>query len=123
MKKEDVYQHPLRLSLNNPEHLKLHKQLLNVNKDIYKSKNDFMVRKLYEGVFGDEKELTGKTLKELEDKITVRVVKELLQTIFSVIGTGMDTNKMEVPTRAYDSRGTDIVSDSMASVALDYFDD
>lgn len=127
MAKEDVYQHNFRLNLNNPYHLKIHKQLMNVNKDVYKSKNDYMIRVLYDAIFGDAEEISENRLKEMEDRITKRVTQELLKTVLSMgsirpVTTPISTTPMGAPIESKEET-TERINEKVASAALGYFDD
>lgn len=123
MKKEDMYQHPLRLNLNNPYHLRIHQQLLNVNKSIYKSKNEFIVQKLYDGIFGDEMEITKDALKEMEERITLRVTQNILTSILGMQGMNMDAKKIVADTKETTDGSIETVSENVLDAALGYFDD
>ena len=93
MGKEDVFQHNFRLNLNNPMDLRIHQQLLNINLDAYKSKNNYMVRKLYQGIFGEGDGLeeikteTGKAdtlisreeLEDMEKRITEKIMNKVMK--------------------------------------------
>ena len=126
MAKEEVYQHNFRLNLNNPQHLQIHRRLLHVNKDIYKSKNDYMIRKLYEGMFGEEG-MKEKTSKELENRIVKNVLQELLKVILPMVNMQPTTmfggiTSMDVNVKNKEET-TDKINEQVASAALGYFDD
>lgn len=118
---EDVYQHHFRLNLNNPYHLRLHRELLRVNKDVYRSKNEYVVQKLYEGVFGNDDSLGEEIVpdyyitKQLEDKITLRVMERILEKLVGKIGTEINVEDK--------SSGEEAIEDELANAALGYFDD
>ena len=78
MGKEDVFQHNFRLNLNNPMDLRIHQQLLNINLDAYKSKNNYMVRKLYQGIFGE-----GDGLEEIKTEKVITGTFTVAQDISS----------------------------------------
>lgn len=42
--KDDLVQYCIRLNLNNPEHLEVHKILQGLNKDVHKSQNNFIIQ-------------------------------------------------------------------------------
>lgn len=127
MAKEEVYQHNFRLNLTNPQHLKIHKQLMKINKDIYKSKNEYLVRKLYEGMFGDMEEVTEERLCEMEARITKNVMQQLLSFILTngtikSADTSADVMNKSEATKKKEPEMEDI-NEEVASVALGYFDD
>ena len=43
MSKDSVVKYTLRLNMNNKQHLEINHILLNINPDVYKSKNQFIV--------------------------------------------------------------------------------
>ena len=120
---EDIYQHHFRLNLNNPYHLKLHRELIRINKDVYKSKNEYVIRKLYAGIFGSEDEIVQAEkvspdkyiTKQLEDRIVQRVTEKLLEKFMS---------KPEERVELQDvlSVGEEI-DEELADAAIGYFDD
>ena len=62
----------VRLNLDNPKHIKIHKALENINHDVYKSKNQMIIEALefYINNFGNEKHL------ENEEKNSSKFVKK-----------------------------------------------
>ena len=99
MGKEDVFQHNFRLNLNNPMDLRIHQQLLNINLDAYKSKNNYMVRKLYQGIFGEgdgleeikaepgkaDTLISREELEDMEKRITEKVMNKVMKTLFDMV--------------------------------------
>ena len=52
--KENKYpQYNIRLNLGNPYHVRLHQHLKSNKGDIHVSRNEYLVQKLYEGIFGN----------------------------------------------------------------------
>lgn len=140
MAKEDVFQHNFRLNLNNPIDLKIHQKLMNINMDIYKSKNNYMVKKIHDGIFGkdDENEdqtynsmlanyVTKEDLEELEQRLTDRIMKELLSTILSsmavrsYVQSGIAFAQTEMQQTGQQEESDEIIDQSVAEVACDYF--
>ena len=88
--KQNIYQHNLRLNLNRQDDLELHRALMNFDKDKYRSKNDFLKRKLCESIFGngDSQEQESNVLntseyvtkEELEQRIA-KVVADVLKEL------------------------------------------
>lgn len=110
----DLYQHNMRLNLNNPKHLKIHRKLLHFNKEVYKSKNDYIIKMLYEGMFGEDESMDKDFLSEIEERIVQRVTANLLR---SLIGE----NGIKVP---FDSTENKMgIDDEVADAAMGYFDD
>jgi hypothetical protein len=88
--KDNIYIHNLRLNLKYPEELELHRALMNFDPKEYKSKNDYLKKKAYEGVRGDDiairkleedteanKYVTQEEFKQKLDKVVNDVLKEL----------------------------------------------
>lgn len=117
MKRKDkgIYHH-LRLSKNNPEHMKIHNILMDLNKDIYKSKNQFIVEALLFYIAElEEHPLTGSrqqserekdkliTKGEMDDIATAMknelmqyINKEVLVTIISALGNNLGNSRVVV---------------------------
>ena len=135
MGKEDVFQHNFRLNLNNPMDLRIHKQLLNINLDVYKSKNNYMVRKLYQGIFGGGDGLeeirveAGKApemisrgeLEDMEKRITENVMNKVMKVLFDMVCD----RAVKLPEPSSDETGEDEeqIDESIADAALGYFDE
>jgi len=131
MAKDDVVQYNIRLNLNNPRDLKLHQAIMNANMDIYKSKNNYLRKVAYRGIFGDSEGLeaeddivdlsqlvTKKELEELERRIKDSIMQEMFGMMFSsMAGSTQAFNampKVEAPEE-------DVVDDAVADAALGYF--
>ena len=135
MGKEDVFQHNFRLNLNNPMDLRIHQQLLNINLDAYKSKNNYMVRKLYQGIFGEgdgleeikeEPRKTGmlisrEELEDMEKRITEKVMNKVMKTLFDMVcDRGV---KLPEPSGDDTEEDEELIDESIADAALGYFDE
>ena len=81
--KQNIYQHNLRLNLNRRDDLELHRALMNFEQDKYKSKNDFLKRKLCESIFGNGASQEEKT--DVLDASEYVTKEELEQRIAKVI--------------------------------------
>lgn len=115
-KKDNGIYHHLRLSMNNPEHMKIHNVLMDLNKDIYKSKNQFIVEALIFYIAElEENPLTRSRQRKENEKeklitkgemddiaVTMKndliqyVNKEVLATIISVLGNNLSISRMAV---------------------------
>lgn len=97
--KDDVVQYCMRLNLSNPDHLLIHQTLQHINKDIHKSKNNFIIESVVKNIqksspkdilerdeledkHGDEL-VTRSDLEEMEKRVQEKVMKELLSLIFA----------------------------------------
>ncbi len=131
MAKEDVVQHNIRLNLSNPYDLKLHQAILNANMDIYKSKNNYLRKIAYRGVFGDTEGLEAETdivdfndfvsrkeLEELEKRVRASVIQEVFGLLFSSV-----TTRAVVPATVQNVQATSEieVDDAVADAAMGYF--
>ena len=131
MAKDEVVQYNIRLNLNNPSHLRLHQAILNANMEIYKSKNNYLRKVAYRGIFGeseglDEEEnivdlsqmVTKKELDEQVKKIKESVMQEMFGMMFSTMAGRAPMicamPKVEEPEE-------DAVDDAVADAALGYF--
>lgn len=96
MQKSNIYQHNLRLNLDNESHLKVHRYLMNINEDVYKSKNAYIIRAILEGAekansvtengkYVEKGLLTDEQIKELEEQITKNLKKEILNELLKVL--------------------------------------
>lgn len=130
MAKEDIVQYSFRLNLENPLELKLHQQLLNVNMNVYKSKNRYIVKKLLEGIFGEvddlqkfdnetknEKSFAERDILELEEKITKKVTNELLKSVLDMVMENQGVHRTE------DEVEDDYIDENIANAALGYFEE
>ena len=95
--KEDIFQYNMRLNLNNPKHLEIFHKLNDLNLDIHKSRNNFIIDSVYKNLksysdeeltntsFEEKKKgeefVTKKELDELERRITEVFMKEVLSVM------------------------------------------
>ena len=102
--KYDVVQYCLRLNLNNPKHLEVHNILQNLNKDMHKSQNAFMVAAIIRNAanYSDEELLTeaaaekknrGKFItkgefEKLKDDLRNELMKEITALLISSLSKG-----------------------------------
>ena len=138
MAKDDVMQHIFRLNLENPVELRLHQQLLNVNLDVYKSKNKYIIKKLSSGIFGERDELeqmqsgtnqmrkqrslSETELQMLEQRITQSVLNEVLKMLLNMVV--QPTRKYTLPVvEATTDKSEDDIDENVASAALGYFEE
>ncbi len=62
-------QHSFRLSLDNPKHMEVHRTLMDLNRDIYRSRSSFIADALYDKIHGAESErLTNAGKREYEQR-------------------------------------------------------
>ena len=135
MGKEDVFQHNFRLNLNNPMDLRIHQQLLNINLDAYKSKNNYMVRKLYQGIFGEgdgleeiktepgkaDTLISREELEDMEKRITEKIMNKVMKTLFDMVcDRGV---KLPEPSSDDTEEDEELIDESIADAALGYFDE
>ena len=130
MAKEEIVQHNIRLNLENPIERKLHQKLIDVDLNVYKSKNRYIVQKLIRGVFGEIDELSKyeekffeqrkDELQLIEERIAQKVISEVLKTVLSMVAHGGidNTVQMEEEESAEMELDEDIVN-----AAMGYFED
>ncbi len=131
MAKDDIVQHNIRLNLNNPYDLKLHQAIMNANMDIYKSKNNYLRKVAYRGIFGDtdgfeeETEIVDfnqfvlkKELNELERRVRDSILREMFGWVFSSVPMNRPSFAVDTPTESEESSEVD---DAVAEAAIGYF--
>ena len=112
MARKDVEQFNLRLNLNNPNHLKIYRTFQDLNTDIHKSRNNFIIEALLRYINGISEEdltitgakkkqeadryVTQSEIAELETRITAKVMKEVAEMMgIAALGNqGMMINPM-----------------------------
>jgi len=119
-RKDEGNYHNVRCSRNNPQHVYVNKVLSDLNLDIYKSKNQFIIDAIeaYCKMLNEDdltlnatierarKEgyVTRKDLEEIKRDIFSRVVKEVQHEVISMLGTAIaakqSVNITEGPTGA-----------------------
>ena len=100
-KNDDGFYHTLRLSRRNPKHIRMHQILVDLDKSVYKSQNQFIVdavefyiNALEEDVItnsGKQKRqdsfATKEELQEVKESLRAEMITEVNKQILSVIGT------------------------------------
>ena len=100
-KNDDEFYHTLRLSRRNPNHIRMHQILVDLDKSVYKSQNQFIVdavefyiNALEEDVItnsGKQKRqesfATKEELQEVKESMRAEMITEVNKQILSVIGT------------------------------------
>lgn len=97
--KDDEMQYLVRLNLTNPEHVEIHRTLRNLNPDLYKSMNQFIIEALSSFInrgnpaemLSDEARrakmgnelVTRKELEAMETRVREEVTREMLSLILS----------------------------------------
>lgn len=120
-------QYNIRLNLNNPYHLRLHEHLKRDKGEMFKSRNEYLVRKLYEGIFGTMEGIPKDDIKELEARLEKKITKELLKTVLGIVG---NAGGVLVPLAEDTYSDTEVqeetidkIDEEVANAALGYFDD
>lgn len=80
--KSNIYVHNLRLNLDRREELELHRALMHFDKKLYKSKNQFMIKIMCEGIFGntDDKQFVM-DVTESTECVTRQELEQRLETV------------------------------------------
>ena len=130
MAKEEIEQHNIRLNLENPIEKKLHQKLIDVDLNVYKSKNRYLVQKLIRGVFGEIDELSKyeekfleqrkDELQLIEERITQKVINEVLKTVLSMVAQGGIESTAQ--TGVKESVETELDED-IVNAAMGYFEE
>ena len=134
MAKDDIVQHNIRLNLNNPYDLKLHQAIMNANMDIYKSKNNYLRKVAYRGIFGDtdgfeeETEIVDfnqfvlkKELNELERRVRDSILREMFGWVFSSVAVSKPSYKGGTYEDPGNDSEVDEVDDAVTEAAIGYF--
>lgn len=136
MAKDDVMQHIFRLNLENPIELRLHQQLLDVNLDVYKSKNKYIIKKLSAGIFGEADDLefseknkqqeknsiSPEELHAMEQRITQNVLTEVLRTLLNMVVQPAGKQVLSVEMGRIEGE-EDEIDENIANAALGYFEE
>ena len=97
-KNDDGFYHTLRLSRRNPNHIRMHQILVDLDKSVYKSQNQFIVDAVEFYINALEEDVitnSGKqkrqesfaTKEELQESMRAEMITEVNKQILSVIGT------------------------------------
>lgn len=126
--KYDVVQYCLRLNLNNPEHLEVHKILQNLNKDVHKSQTAFIISAILERAkqySDDELLIDAAAIKKQKEKFITKeefeesrdeLKKELLKEITALLISSISNNGVNFP--ANTKRIEDIEEESSVDETL-----
>lgn len=130
MAKEEIAQHNIRLNLENPIERKLHQKLIDVDLNVYKSKNRYIVQKLIRGVFGEIDELSKyeekffeqrkDELQLIEERITQKVISEVLKTVLSMVAHGGIDNTVQMEEKESAEMELD---EDIVNAAMGYFEE
>lgn len=130
MAKEDIFQHSLRLNLNNPKHLKIHQVLMNIDADTYGSKNNYMVNVLYDAFMSGRAEdssceefiLTREERKSIEKNITEKVMNEVLKTLLNMVVSNAPQKAYQMPVGQVElPEEEEEIDEAVVEAALAYF--
>ena len=131
MANEDIVQHSFRLNLNNPRDLKLHQAIMSASMEIYKSKNNYIRKAAYRGIFGESESFESEdeivdlsqlaTKKELENA-EKRIKDSIMQEMFGMMLTSMAGRTPVVGiVPKVEEQEEDAIDDAVADAALGYF--
>ena len=130
--KDNIYFYNLRLNLDVQEQLDIHGYLMNYDKKKYKSKTIFMmdvlkagIEKLYGGL--EHSVLSEDQLKEMEDRITKRIRKDVLNEVLKTL-LGMAVKPGAMPLyQGQNEEQVDVqeepINTGLATVALGFFEE
>lgn len=126
--KDNIYCHNLRLNLNIPEHLEVHGHLMNYDQSQFKSMNAYIIEAIRVGAekvdCGGEASptLSEAQLKELEDRVTERIQKDVLNEVLKTLLGAMAKPGM-VPIYQEKAEPEEEMDAELADLALDYFEE
>ena len=131
MANEDIVQHSFRLNLNNPRDLKLHQAIMSASMEIYKSKNNYIRKAAYRGIFGESESLESEdeivdlsqlaTKKELENA-EKRIKDSIMQEMFGMMFSSMAGRAPMISAMpSVEEQEEEAIDDAVADVALGYF--
>ena len=100
-KNDDGFYHTLRLSRRNPNHIRMHQILVDLDKSVYKSQNQFIVDAVEFYIIALEEDVitysgkqkrqesfaTKEELQEVKESMRAEMITEVNKQILSVIGT------------------------------------
>ncbi len=97
--KDDVAHYSMRLNLTNPDHLLVHQTMQKLNKEVYKSQNNFIIESVLRNIQNYTKEelmsdeaiekakeegfVTRKDLDAMEKRVSEKVMKEVVTLLCS----------------------------------------
>lgn len=97
--KDDVAHYSMRLNLTNPDHLLIHQTMQKLNKEVYKSQNNFIIESVLRNIQNYTKEelmsdeaiekarengyVTRKDLESMEKAVSEKVMKEVVTLLCS----------------------------------------
>lgn len=97
--KDDVAHYSMRLNLTNPDHLLIHQTMQKLNKEVYKSQNNFIIESVLRNIRNYTKEelmsdeaiekarengyVTRKDLDSMEKVVSEKVMKEVVTLLCS----------------------------------------
>lgn len=98
---DDGFYHTLRLSRRNPNHIKMHQILVDLDKSVYKSQNQFIADAVEfyinalenDTITNSEREkreenfITKADLKEMKETIRMEVMNEVNKQMLSILGS------------------------------------
>ena len=136
MKHENIYQHNIRLNLERPDHLTVHRYLMNADPTIFKSKNDFLIKAILAGAESVSKGNLPEEVEEVEVKLTEKQLENVSRKVVDLMKTevmnevrktllGMVvSNPVNFAMQPQTQKDTEsIVEDYLADAAMDYFEE
>lgn len=129
--KNDIVHYTLRLNLTRPDHLLIYKTLQNLNKDVYKSINEFIIEALRRYIMNDDvkmNDLVGKSkeqgergeLDQVEKRIYDKVIQEVMATLIASIGSANGANALTLKAETEDENSDEeLINDETLAMLSD----
>ena len=100
MDRNDTVQYCFRLNLRNPDHLLVHRTLMNLDLELYKSKSTFVIDALVKyikgvtpemlvGDFRDKDYVTRTELEKMKEEMTKNITESVTRNMYSILVTAL----------------------------------
>lgn len=114
MDRNDTVQYCFRLNLRNPDHLLVHRTLMNLDLELYKSKSTFIIDSLVKyikgitpevliGDFRDKDFVTRTELEELKENMKKSVTEDVTKNMYSILVTALTNGSVMNNSNDYSS--------------------
>lgn len=101
-KENNIIQYSFRLNLNYPEHLMIHKALMNLDENLYRSKSTFIIDALDKYVKGvspevliealsDRNYITRAEFEEMQDQMKEQIIKLVTKSVVREVTKNMSS--------------------------------
>lgn len=95
MDRNDTVQYCFRLNLRNPDHLMIHKTLMNLDQELYKSKSTFIIDSLVKYIKGITPEMLVGDFRE-KDYVTRTEIEEMIEDMKKTVSDEVTGNMYSI---------------------------